>query len=406
MAFVESSMRKRIAIVSSSCPPEGAGGVSSAHYNLYRAIKRRGHEARMFTFGDYNVPSSGPDVTRAGTPPWFERSVLASTRAFFRLVEPGTLSYHVSEVIRVAWPCLRLRREIHRFKPDVLLLPDHCCPGLLIGKPAHCKVILVSHHNPARFLDNPLWRLHSKLDGRLTIMCENRVLRNVDTVVCPSEYMKEMFAKTYSYAGPLRVIPNLVDVELIASIPRRDIRRELRLPDDSLMVYIPSAGNIYKGSRYVCEIIRRLSSHTSKDLGFYLSGSLTPELSYELRYAPPNAKIYAPGHSSYADNIAIVKGCSFGVSPTLIESFGMTLLEASYCGVPMVTFNVGGNADVVCHGKSGFLVSYLDLESLIGAACRLMEGPYRESIRRETERHAREIFESDAAGEQYNRLMS
>jgi len=218
--------------------------------------------------------------------------------------------------------------------------------------------------------------------------------------------MKEMFAKTYSYPGPLMVIPNLVDVELIASIPRRDIRRELRLPDDSVMVYIPSAGNIYKGSRYVCEIIRRLSSHTSKDLGFYLSGSLTPELSYELRYAPPNAKIYAPGHSSYADNIAIVKGCSFGVSPTLIESFGMTLLEASYCGVPMVTFNVGGNADVVCHGKSGFLVPYLDLESLIGAACRLMEGPYRESIRRETERHAREIFESDAAGEQYHRLMS
>ena len=84
----------------------------------------------------------------------------------------------------------------------------------------------------------------------------------------------------------------------------------------------------------------------------------------------------------------------------------MTLLEASYCGVPMVTFNVGGNADVVYHGKSGFLVPYLDLESLIGAACRLMEGPYRESIRRETERHAREIFESDAAGEQYNRLMS
>src|SRR4026207_2127396 len=53
-------MRKRIAIVSSSCPPEGAGGVSSAHYNLYRAIKLRGHEARMFTFGEYNVPSVGP----------------------------------------------------------------------------------------------------------------------------------------------------------------------------------------------------------------------------------------------------------------------------------------------------------------------------------------------------------
>ena len=360
----------------------------------------------MFTFGDYNVPSSEPDVTRAGTPPWFDTSVLALTRAFFRLVEPGTFSYQFSEVIRVAWPCLRLRRAIHRFAPDVLVLPDHCCPGLLIGKPAGCKIIFVSHHNPARFLDNPLWRLYSTLDARLTIMCENRVLRRADTVVCPSRYMKDMFVKTYAYRGPVRVIPNLVDVELIASIPARNLRGELNLPDDSLMVYIPSAGNIYKGSRYVCEIIRRLASHTSKDLGFYLSGSLTPELSYELRFAPLNAKIYAPGHVSYADNIAIVKGCSFGVSPTLIESFGMTLLEACCCGVPMVTFNVGGNADVVCHGKNGFLVPFLDVESLISASQRLLDGTYRARVRHETASHARAIFNADSAAEQYNSLVS
>ena len=360
----------------------------------------------MFTFGDYNVQLSEPDITRAGTPPWFDKSVLALTRAFFRLMEPGTLSYHVSEVIRVAWPCIKLRRAIHRFRPDVLVLPDHCCPGLLMGKPAHCKTILVSHHNPARFLNNPLWRLHSKLDCRLTIMCEHRVLRNVDTVVCPSQYMKDMFVKTYSYRGPVMVIPNLVDVELMASIPTRDLRRELNLPDDSLMVYIPSAGNIYKGSRYVCEIIRRLSSHTSKDIGFYLSGSLTPELSYELRFSPQNAKIYAPGHVSYVDNMAILKGCSFGVSPTLIESFSMTLLEAFYCGVPMVTFNVGGNADVVCHGKTGFLVPYLDLECLMRAAYRLMEGTYRESIRREIGSHAHEAFNTDSAAEQFNHLVT
>ena len=403
--FVENNMPRRIAIVSGSCPPAGAGGISTAHYNLYRAFKKRGHETRIFTFGDYGVSSAESDIIRAGAPPWFDKSVLALTRAFFRLIEPRTFSYHVSEVIRVAWPCLGLRQAIQRFTPDILLLPDHCCPGLLIGTPAHCKTILVSHHNPARFLDNPLWRLHSQLDARLTIMCENRVLRRVDTVVCPSPYMKNMFAKTYAYQGPVRVIPNVVDVELIASVPARNLRCELNLSDDSLVVYIPSAGNIYKGSRYVMEIIRRLSSHTAKDLGFYLSGALTPELAYELRFAPRNAKVYAPGHISYAENMAIVKGCSFGVSPTLLESFGMTLLEASYCGVPMVTFNVGGNADVVCHGKNGFLVPFLDVESLISASQRLMDGTYREHIRQETASHAREMSKADSAAEQYNSLV-
>lgn len=124
--FVENSMPRRIAIISGSCPPAGAGGIATAHYNLYRALTKRGHEARIFTFGDYDVPSCEPDIIRAGAPPWFDKSVLALTRAFFRLIEPGTLSYHVSEVIRVAWPCLGLRGAIQRFTPDILLLPDHC----------------------------------------------------------------------------------------------------------------------------------------------------------------------------------------------------------------------------------------------------------------------------------------
>lgn len=399
-------MPERIAIVSSSSPPVGAGGVSSAHYNLYRALKRKGYDARIFTFGDYNVVSEGQDIVRAGVPPWFERLVATSSGLFFRLVDPGKIAYHLSEVVSSAWPCVGLRRTIHRFRPDALVLSDHGCPGLLIGKPRNCRTILVSHHNPARFLNNPLWRLHSELDSRLTIRCENRVLQNVDAVVCPSQYMREMFNKTYDYSGPVTVIPNLVDVELIAATPARDIRSILGLPDDSVMVYIPSAGNTYKGSRFVFEIVRRLSSHTSKDVGFYLSGSLNAELSYELRFAPSNAKIYAPGQISYADNLAIVKSCSFGISPTLIENFGMALLEAGCCGVPMVTFDVGGNADVVSHGRSGFLVPYLDLESLMSAACRLMDGGYREGIRRETTKHARIAFNADLAADQFIRLMS
>jgi glycosyltransferase involved in cell wall biosynthesis len=299
-----------------------------------------------------------------------------------------------------------LRSKIRDYRPDVLVLSDHGCPGLLIGKPMNCKTILVSHHNPARFLNNPLWRLHSELDSRLTIKCENRVLRNVDAVVCPSEYMREMFKKTYDYSGPVTVIPNLVDVELIAATPARDIRSTLGLPDDSVLVYIPSAGSTYKGSRFVFEIIRRLSSYSSKDIGFYLSGTLNAELSHELRFAPSNAKIHAPGQISYADNLAIVKSCSFGISPTLIENFGMALLEACCCGVPMVTFDVGGNADVVSHGRSGFLVPYLDLESLISAACRLLDGGYRESIRRETAKHARVAFNAGLAADQFIRLMN
>ena len=128
-------------------------------------------------------------------------------------------------------------------------------------------------------------------------------------------------------------------------------------------------------------------------------------LAYELRFAPSNAKIYAPGQVNYPENLAIVKACSFGISPTLIENFGMALLEASICGVPMVAFDVGGNADVVSNGRSGVLVPFLDFEALIQSACRLLDAEYRANLRSEAVSYAADRFSSDLTVEKFVSLM-
>ena len=398
-------MSKKIAIVSSSCPPVSSGGVASSHYHLYRALTQQGFQVRLYTFEDYKAALTENDVTRVGISPKLVNGLRRLIGWYFRIVDPSKINYHFADVVVSAWPCMMLNSAIRNFQPDVLILPDHGCPGLCIAKPKGCRIILISHHNPVRFLNNPLWGLHSEHDARLAVACENTVLQKVDAVVCPSKYMQEMFNKTYVYSGPVTVIPNMVDVDLIASIPPYDIRGKLALPDDSVVIYIPSAGSVHKGARFVFEIVRRISSYATKDIGFYLSGSITPMLAYELRFAPSNAKIYAPGQVSYAENLAIVQACSFGVSPTLIESFGMALLEASICGVPMVAFDVGGTADVVSNGRSGILVPFLDIEALIQSACRLLQADSCANLRGETASYVADRFRSELTVEKFVSLM-
>lgn len=399
-------MPKRIAIVSSSFPPVSAGGVASSHYNLYRALAKRGFEVRIYTFQDYKVAANEKDVTRGGIPPYVAKVLRRFIGLCFRVVDPSRVAYNVADVAVSALPCMMLSSRINQFQPEILILPDHGCPGLFITKPKECRTILISHHNPARFLKNPLCGLHSEYDARLTITFENRVLQKVDVVVCPSRHMSEMFRKTYEYSGLLTVIPNMVDTELIASIPVHDVRASLGLQEDSVLIYIPSAGSVYKGSRFVFEIIRRICAYGRESIGFYLSGSIDSSLKHELRSVPPNARVYAPGYLSYNENLAIVKACSFGISPTLFESFGMAILEANFCGVPMVSFDVGGNADVISNGRNGFLVPYLDVEALMNAACRLMEDKYRADIRRETVHFAADRFSSDLVIEKFLSLMN
>ena len=370
-------MPSRIAIVSSSTPPQITGGISSAHWNLYLALKKAGYTVKVFTFEDYGCcGEEDGDVVRHGSPAaWRRLSAIVSRfyRAILQFVEgPADYAYQLFNVLNSMMGARRINRSLGIFLPDIVILPDNGAPGYFITPPVGCRLIFISHHNFLRFTNEPLIGRFSRIDAKLAMYFERRTVSRVDTVICPSKYMKEVFALTHDFRGSIEVIPNIVDQDLIASTPAVDMHQLLGIPPDSPIVYIPSAGTTFKGSRFVFEIIRRLSA-TSKQVGFYLSGSIADEgLRKELEYAPENARVYCPGNADYAENIAMIKGCSVCVSPTLIESFGMAILEANFCGLPAVTFDVGGNADVITDGANGYLVPFLDVEQLISRATGLL----------------------------------
>ena len=107
-----------------------------------------------------------------------------------------------------------------------------------------------------------------------------------------------------------------------------------------------------------------------------------------------------PGQLSHEQNIGFVKSCSFGVSPTLIESFGMAILEACFCGVPMVAFEVGGTGEVIRDGENGLLAPLLDLEALQEMTVRMLDSDYCNEIRIKTRPSVEERFASNrVAGE-------
>ena len=46
--------------------------------------------------------------------------------------------------------------------------------------------------------------------------------------------------------------------------------------------------------------------------------------------------------------------------PSIIESFGQTVLEAQACNCPTVTFKNTGSEDIIEHLKTGYVSKYLD----------------------------------------------
>jgi phosphatidylinositol alpha-1,6-mannosyltransferase len=60
-----------------------------------------------------------------------------------------------------------------------------------------------------------------------------------------------------------------------------------------------------------------------------------------------------------------------------VEGFGISLVEASACGRPIVAGNSGGIPDAVRDGETGVLVPPEDPEAFAGAICRLLADPAR-----------------------------
>jgi D-inositol-3-phosphate glycosyltransferase len=61
------------------------------------------------------------------------------------------------------------------------------------------------------------------------------------------------------------------------------------------------------------------------------------------------------------------------VVPSWSESFGLVALEASACAVPVVASAVGGLADLVDHGRTGYLVAPGDVEGFAHYLKELLE---------------------------------
>ncbi len=55
------------------------------------------------------------------------------------------------------------------------------------------------------------------------------------------------------------------------------------------------------------------------------------------------------------------------INPALVEPFGLTLIEASACGLPIVATNDGGPVDIIKNCQSGLLVDVAQTEDISGA---------------------------------------
>jgi sugar transferase (PEP-CTERM/EpsH1 system associated) len=76
-----------------------------------------------------------------------------------------------------------------------------------------------------------------------------------------------------------------------------------------------------------------------------------------------------------ADVPEVMRGFDCFVLPSLAEGISNTILEAMATGLPVVATDVGGNAELVAHERTGLVVPSDDVDALAQAIARLAQNP-------------------------------
>jgi len=89
-------------------------------------------------------------------------------------------------------------------------------------------------------------------------------------------------------------------------------------------------------------------------------------------------KVYLRGYVDFETEVpefyrAVARSKGVFVNPALTEPFGLTIIEAVSCGLPVVATDSGGPQEIITDGENGFLVNVGNPKNMAAAIKRLLQ---------------------------------
>ena len=247
----------------------------------------------------------------------------------------------------------RLEKEIKRIQPDVIVstIPLYI-PELLKIK-GKAKLVAESHSGYDHVMenDNIMWR--RRIEARL--LC--RQLQKVDVLVSLTESDGR---KWCSILQNVKVIPNLVNLNQTGHYSNYENKRVIFVGRFAHQKSIPDLLRIWQ------KVHQR---HPDWELHMYGEGEHKDKLMREIEAMNANIVVHQPTQDILQQYIE----SSIFVLTSLYEPFGLVIVEAMSCGLPVVTFEGDGPNAIVCDGKDGYIVADRNIQAFADRVCQLIE---------------------------------
>ncbi len=263
------------------------------------------------------------------------------------------------------------------------------CTKYIVGCDETCPNIHIPLIIP-RSLTRQRW-LHQKkiLDNHPSLVA-----------VCPSKWLADRARESLWAEHRIEVIPNGVDLQEFIQIPRDSAREQLGLPSEIKLILVAAVdlASPLKGGAILRDALRQVRSSS---FGVVTMGGGKLFRNHDL-----DVPVFYLGFVPPSMIRVVYSAVDFLVHPSQAESFGMVIIEANACGVPVIAFANTALQEVIREGINGWLVRERTSLALAETIDSMLQRIPDKNIFQSSREYARQYYAIELQAEKYRKLSS
>jgi glycosyltransferase involved in cell wall biosynthesis len=236
--------------------------------------------------------------------------------------------------------------------------------GLICRKQRSIRLVSTAHG----------W-IANDMRGKVKTFLDRVLLRRFDRVILVSQAMRRRLPRWWTPDSRVRILRNALVFERFGSDSRKAPRPML---DSARDITLLNVGRLSaeKGQRLLLRAIAALAPEYPRlRLVFAGTGPLESELRKLTVQLGVTDRVRLIGYITDMSNV--YSHAELVVQSSFTEGLPNVILEAAYLGVPIVATDVGGTAEVIEHGVSGWLIRPRSLKQMVAGIRHFLEHPAR-----------------------------
>jgi glycosyltransferase involved in cell wall biosynthesis len=270
-----------------------------------------------------------------------------------------------TRLLRIGWEQIRLPALTRRYRLDLLHSPHYTMPFMLPCASA------VTFHDMTFFLYPQVHKTYKRLFFKSMIRLS---AKRANAIIADSDSTRQDILRILKLAPEnVTAVPlGVSDVFKRVRTPEalEEIRRRYRLPLKIILCVseLQARKNLTTLIRAYGRLVQQGLEHSLVIAG--RKGWMYEELFQAVQSLNLSDRVIFTGYVPEQDLPLLYNVADVFVYPSLYEGFGLPVLEAMACGIPVVTANVSSMPEIT--GDAGVLVDPYDVDSMANAIRRVI----------------------------------